>query len=79
MANVKRGMRLARRQADALATKAGNKGRKIAARTRRDTRMMAKIGTGNLPYTPDVMSWLSRKLDKPAGKITEADVKTLTA
>ena len=27
-----------------------------------------------LPYIPAVMSWLSTKLDKPASRITQADV-----
>ena len=79
MANVKRGMRLARRQADALKTKARNVKRKDAERNRRDARVLAEISAGSLPYTPDIMSWLSRKLGKPSTKITEADIKTLTA
>ena len=79
MANVKRGMRLARRQADALETRARNAKRKDGERSRRDARVLAEISAGSLPYTPDVMSWLSRKLGKPSTKITEADVKTLTA
>jgi hypothetical protein len=27
-----------------------------------------------MPYTPAVLSWLSAHLDKPAGRITQADV-----
>ena len=79
MAKVKRGMRLARRQADALKTRARNVKRKDAERNRRDARMLAGISAGSLPYTPEVMSWLSRKLGKPSRKITQADIKTLTA
>jgi hypothetical protein len=44
---------------------------------RRDARMAAKVRAGSLPYTPAVMSWLSHKLEKPAGRITAGDVKNL--
>jgi hypothetical protein len=27
-----------------------------------------------MPYTPAVLSWLSARLDKPAGRITQDDV-----
>lgn len=76
---VTRGQFLTYRQQDAIATKAVNVKRKTVERTRRDGRMLARIQSGTLPYTPDVLSWLSRQLDKPATKITEADIKTLTA
>jgi len=46
-------------------------------RARRDARMVVAVRAGKLPYAPTVMSWLSRKLDKPSTKITSADVKTL--
>ena len=65
------------RNLDAVKAKATNKVSKTAERVRRDARMMAKVNGGSLPYTPDVMSWLSRKLDKPSTKVTEADIKTL--
>ena len=41
--------------------------------------MLARIKEDSLPYTPEVMSWLSRKLDKPASKITQDDVNKLKA
>ncbi len=66
------------RAADAKVTKAVNKVRKSAERDRRAARMIATIKkSGSLPYAPAVMSWLSRELDKPATKITAADVKTV--
>lgn len=76
---VTRSMFHAYRQQDAKVTKARNQRRKLPERDRRDARMLARIQAGSLPYTPAVMSWLSQKLDKPARKITEADVKTLRA
>lgn len=65
------------RQKDAIATKAVNSKRKSAERIRRDAKMIARLKEDSLPYTPEVMSWLSRKLDKPSSKITQADIKTL--
>ena len=76
---VTRKMRFDYRMADAAETRAVNKTRKIPERARRDARMMAKVKAGSLPYTPQVMSWLSRKLDKPSSKITQADIKSLKA
>ncbi len=69
--------RLDTRQKDAAAQKQVNAVRKQAERIRRDARMMDVIKTGRLPYTPDVMSWLSRKLDKPSSRITAADIAGL--
>jgi hypothetical protein len=76
---VTRSMFHAYRQQDAKDTKARNQRRKDPERARRDARMHAALRDGSLPYTPVVMSWLSRKLDKPARKITDADIKTLLA
>jgi hypothetical protein len=76
---VTRSMFRAYRQADATVTKARNSKRKLPERQRRDARMRARLKEGKLPYTSDVMSWLSRELDKPAAKITPADVKSLLA
>jgi hypothetical protein len=70
--------RLDRRQADAAVQKGVNAVRKAAESTRRDARMLDIIKKGSLPYTPDVMSWLSRKLEKPSTKITAEDVATLS-
>jgi hypothetical protein len=54
-----------------------NEEKKRAERARRDARMAAKVKAGKLPFTPDVMSWLSIKLDKPSSKITQADLAKL--
>ena len=62
---------------DALETKARNRIPKAKERARRDARMMEKIRTGQLPYAPPVMSWLSSRLDKKAAKITQDDVNSL--
>ncbi len=66
-----------RRREDACETKARNKTVKADERQRRDARMMEKVQAGSLPFTPVVMSWLSRKLDKRAIRITPEDVKSL--
>ncbi len=50
---------------------------KAKERVRRDARMLATVKQGALPFTPPVMSWLSRKLEKPSRLITQADVKKL--
>lgn len=64
---------------DALQTKARNRIFKDRERDRRDARMVDVVRAGNLPYSPTVMSWLSRKLDKPSTRITSADVKAILA
>lgn len=66
-----------RRRTDAFDTKARNRVVKQKECDRRDARMIKKISEGGPPYTPAVMSWLSRKLDKAAVRITSEDVKTL--
>ncbi len=66
-----------RRRSDADLTRARNGLVKVKERARRDARMLETIKVGQLPYTPFVMSWLSRKLDKQAGKITPEDIKPL--
>ena len=76
---VTRGQFLAYRQQDAIATKASNRKRKIPEVARRDARMLARLKEDKLPYTPEVLSWLSRKLEKPATKIVEADIQKLLA
>jgi hypothetical protein len=43
-------------------------------RVRRDDRMLGLLKLGKMPYTPAVLSWLSARLDKPSGRITQADV-----
>ncbi|GAG44809.1 unnamed protein product, partial [marine sediment metagenome] len=74
-----RRQRLDQRDSDARAQKQINKVRKGKEHARRDVRMMDVIKSGSLPYTPDVMSWLSRELDKPSSKITADDIATLTS
>jgi len=64
---------------DHAETRIVNRVYKDKERDRRDARIVAKIKEGKLAYAPMVMSWLSRKLDKPSSKITEADVKTVLA
>jgi hypothetical protein len=49
-------------------------------RARRRKRIIEIIkASGDLPYTPVVMSWLSVELDKPAGRITQEDVSKVLA
>ncbi len=62
---------------NATTAKLENRKRKTAERTRRDARMADKVRAGSLPYAPAVMSWLSRKLDKRAVKISSEDVNSL--
>lgn len=68
-----------RRRSDAATTRLQNRVLKDAERARRDARMTQKVREGALPYTPAVMSWLSRTLEKKASRITVQDVKSLTA
>lgn len=62
---------------DAKETKLRNRVFKTKERTRRDARMLATLKAGQGSYAPTVLSWLSRKLDKPATKITPQDVAAL--
>ncbi|MBI1825545.1 MAG: hypothetical protein HY287_10320 [Planctomycetes bacterium] len=62
---------------EAAQTKADNRVFKDRERGRRDTRMVASLKSGSYPYHPAVMSWLSRKLDKPSTKITPQDIKSV--
>ena len=74
---MRRSVRKRYDQLDALETGARSrivKGKELA---RRDARMVDKIKAGSLPYTPAVMSWLSRKLDKKASRITPQDVQSV--
>jgi len=74
---LKRGLQKRLTRIDALAARARNRGRKAKERARRDARMMERLNAGSLPYSPAVMSWLSRKLGKRASKITSDDIKIL--
>lgn len=71
--------RLDGRIANATATRRQNSPIKTKERARREAKMLTLLKKGKLPYTPAVMSWLSRKLDKPAGKITQEEIKALLA
>ena len=73
----RRSERLRIRKNDAQATKTANRVHKTRERARRDVRMIESIKAGSLPYTPDVMSWLSVRLDKKSSRITDDDLKTL--
>lgn len=67
------------RSEDAIDTKIVNTKLKTKERARRDGRMLATLRSGSLPFTPDVMSWLSVKLEKKSSRVTEEDVKSLLA
>ena len=78
MRNMKSKMGLKRaRYKAAKAAKPAKAAKKGKEADRRDARMAAVVKAGSPPYTPDVMSWLSRKLEKPSSKITAADVSKL--
>ncbi len=68
-----------KRRQKALETRCVNKQRKQPERLRRDARMAERVKAGSLPYTPEVMSWLSAKLGKKASRLTAEDVAGLTA
>ena len=73
----RRGLRLGRRAANAKVRRRVNAIRKQRERVRRDARMMETVKSGSPPYTPDVLSWLSRKLDVPSSRITADDIAKL--
>lgn len=77
--SVGRTHRRRRERVDAAETRSRNRVVKQKESARRDARMMAEIRAGAPPFSPSVMSWLSRKLDKPARKITPEDMKALRA
>lgn len=68
-----------RRRSDAAETRARNSLVKVKERARRDARMLEKVREGTLPFTPTVMSWLSRRLGKNSSRITPDDIKILVA
>jgi hypothetical protein len=74
---LKRSLQKRLTQLDARAARAKNRIRKKGERARRDARMVEILKSGSLPFSPPVMSWLSRKLGKRAGRITPEDVSTL--
>jgi hypothetical protein len=66
------------RRTKAAAQKIVNHDKKVRERARRDARMLARVKEGSLPFNPDVMSWLSARLDKPSTRITQEDIARLT-
>ena len=72
-----RRIRREQRQIDMKESRHRNGILKVKERVRRDKRMADLVRKGKPPYTPSVLSWLSIQLGKPAGKITEEDVKKL--
>ena len=71
--------RLDGRLINAKATRQVNSLQKAMERGRREEFMLDFIKNGKIPYTPGVMSWVSRKLGKKASRITESDIKGLLA
>ena len=71
--------RLDSRKAKATKTRRRNSPLKTRERQRREDRMLKLLKTSKPPYAPAVESWLSRKLDKPAAKITPKEIKALLA
>jgi len=74
---MRRWKRLAIRDAWAKSAKARNRKNKVKERARRDARMIETVRGGELPFTPDVMSWLSAKLGKQSTKIAQDDLRCL--
>ena len=69
-----RRIRREQRRVDMANSKYTNGIRKTKERARRDSRMMAIIKAGKLPYAPAVMSWLSGKLGKRSSLLTQEDI-----
>ena len=72
-----RRIRRDQRQVDQAESRLRNGSVKVKERARRDARMLDTVKKNKLPYLPHVMSWLSVRLDKPSGRITQADVDQL--
>ena len=70
---VSRGRKVAAQLADQRVSRRENGHIKRKERARRDARLTELVTKGKFPYTPTVMSWLSKKLDKPSTQITEAE------
>jgi hypothetical protein len=69
-----RRIRREQRQVDMAESRRVNGKYKDKERVRRDIRMTGLLKQAKKPYTPAILSWLSVKLDKPAGRITDSDV-----
>lgn len=74
---ITRSMRREYDRLDAIEIKTRNHRHKAKEQARRDTRILTIIRQSQLPYAPHVMSWLSRKLNTPSSKITQAEVQSL--
>jgi hypothetical protein len=74
-----RRIRREQRRVDMALSRHTNGIRKTKERARRQTRILALLKRGKLPYTPPVMSWLSAQLGKPSRLITTEDVQSLLA
>ncbi len=72
-----RRIRREQRQVDMAESKHRNGILKAKERERRDARMKDLLKKGKLPYTPPVLSWLSKQLGKPGRLITQAEVNRL--
>ncbi len=72
-----RKLRLELRRYDQKQSRIENGKLKNKERARRKERLLEKLKTGQLPYTPPVMSWLSAELGKPSSHITQEDVNQL--
>ncbi|MCI0465355.1 MAG: hypothetical protein L0Z62_51195 [Gemmataceae bacterium] len=69
-----RRIRREQRRVDQAESRLLNGVRKVKERERRDARMLATIKASKMPYGPQVMSWLSVRLNKPTTRITQEDV-----
>jgi hypothetical protein len=75
-----RRIRREQRREDMAESRVENGMRKMYERDRRKLRMIEIIKkSGNLPYTPVVMSWLSTQLDKPSRLINQEEVNKVIA
>ena len=72
-----RRIRREQRRVDMANSRYRNGIRKTKERERRDSRMLATIKKGRLPYAPAVMSWLSEKTGKRSSLLTQADIDKL--
>ncbi|HVS37724.1 MAG TPA: hypothetical protein VMS17_19335 [Gemmataceae bacterium] len=72
-----RRIRREQRRVDMDLSRRTNGMRKMDERERRHARLRDLLQKGKLPYTPTIMSWLSAALDKPASRITQADVEAV--
>jgi len=69
--------RLDGRLARASIMRRKNSLRKEAERSRREQDMLELIKKGTYPYTPNVMSWISDRLDKKTSQIEASEIEAL--